>query len=251
MMAPFQKFVQALKANGIQYSGDSKGTIRFACTTSAGGAKAVSKTDWASLAGTTVIVLPDNDSAGDAYAANAVAAIRQQASGADVRICLLKDDWPEIPEKGDSADWVQQFPNEPHDVLRARLEGLPNRLPEFNVPEAKSASEGKPVAGSVNFEIIDSRTFSQTVFSTTFLIDGIMTAGQPELYGGPSKTLKTSVMVDQCLSLAAAVPFLGRFNVPKAKRCLLLSSESGTATLQETARRISRSCRPTQDARRF
>lgn len=90
----------------------------------------------------------------------------------------------------------------------------------------------------IDYETIDSKTFAETDFATTFLIDGIMTEGQPQLYGGPSKSMKTSVLVDQCISLAAGVPFLGRFIVPKAKRVLLLSSESGCSTLKETALRI-------------
>ena len=93
-------------------------------------------------------------------------------------------------------------------------------------------------SGGIDFEIIDSATFAETDYNTNFAIEGIMTEGQPQLYGGPSKSLKTSVMLDQFLSLAAKVPFLGRFAVPKAKRCLLLSSESGCATLKETALRI-------------
>ena len=48
----------------------------------------------------------------------------------------------------------------------------------------------------IDFEIIDSRTFSESDYTTTFLIDGIMTEGQPQLYGGPSKSMKTSVLVD-------------------------------------------------------
>jgi hypothetical protein len=74
--------------------------------------------------------------------------------------------------------------------------------------------------------------------SQEFWIEDVLAARQPQLWGGPSKTLKTSLLVDQCLSLAAAVPFMGRFEVPKPRRVLLLSSESGAATLQETARRI-------------
>ena len=63
----------------------------------------------------------------------------------------------------------------------------------------------------IDFEIVDSRTFAETQYATEFLIDGIMTEGQPQLYGGPSKSLKTTVLVDQCLSLAAGVPFLGKY----------------------------------------
>ena len=116
----------------------------------------------------------------------------------------------------------------------------PERWESIRVPEHRrtKASQEKTTSTGIDFEIIDSKTFAETDYSTTFLIDGIMTAGQPQLYGGPSKSLKTSVLVDQGISLAAGVPFLGRFNVSEAKRVLLLSSESGCSTLKETALRI-------------
>lgn len=112
-------------------------------------------------------------------------------------------------------------------------ERLKDRLP----PE-KTKDTGKATAEPIDFEIIDSLTFYETEYATEFLIDGIMTEGQPQLYGGPSKSLKTTVLVDQCLSLAAGVPFLGKYDVPNEKRVLLLSSESGCATLKESAVRI-------------
>ncbi len=93
-------------------------------------------------------------------------------------------------------------------------------------------------APRIDFEIMDSRAFAEADFRVNWMIQDVMAENQPQLYSGPSKTLKTSILVDQFLSMAAAVPFLGRFDVPKSKRVLLLSSESGTATLQETARRI-------------
>ncbi|MFN9293075.1 MAG: AAA family ATPase, partial [Planctomyces sp.] len=88
------------------------------------------------------------------------------------------------------------------------------------------------------FEIVDSAAFDAADLNQEYWIEGILAAGQPQLWGGPSKTLKTSLLVDQCLSLAAGVPFLGQYTVPEPKRVLLLSSESGGFTLQETARRI-------------
>jgi len=104
--------------------------------------------------------------------------------------------------------------------------------------EQPAADQPGDEAPGIDFEIIDSKTFAETEYKTDFLIDGVMTVGQPQLGSGAFKTMKTSVLVDQMLSLAAKVPFLGRFEVPKAKRCLLLSSESGCATLKETAVRI-------------
>ena len=115
-------------------------------------------------------------------------------------------------------------------------ERLSSRTPILTTGKRESDENRK--LEPIDFEIIDSRTFAETEYATEFLIDGVMTEGQPKLYGGPSKSLKTTVLVDECLSLAAGVAFLGKYDVPNAKRVLLLSSESGCATLQESAVRI-------------
>ncbi|MEM9753918.1 MAG: AAA family ATPase [Planctomycetota bacterium] len=55
---------------------------------------------------------------------------------------------------------------------------------------------------------------------------------------GPHKSLKTSTLIDAAISLATARPWLGRLHVPEAARVLVMSGESGMATIQETAKRI-------------
>jgi hypothetical protein len=50
--------------------------------------------------------------------------------------------------------------------------------------------------------------------------------------------MKTSIVVDLALSLAAAAPFLGEFAVPRRRRVCVLSGESGEASLQSLARRV-------------
>lgn len=220
---------------------DAAVSLGLQATTSAGGSNAADKSDWRPLNGKRVYILPDNDSAGDGFAGRVVALIRQQALDATVEIKLLQSDWPEIPNGGDVYDWQEHFDSADVETLRARLQALPNRIAEYNIPEPKKEeTEEQPAteAPRIDFEIMDSRAFAEADFRVTYMIQDVMAENQPQLYSGPSKTLKTSIIVDQGLSLAAAVPFLGRFDVPKAKRVLLLSSESGTATLQETARRI-------------
>lgn len=54
------------------------------------------------------------------------------------------------------------------------------------------------------------------------------------------KTLKTTCALDLAISLATQTPFLGYFVVPQKVRVAVLSGESGIATLQETASRISK-----------
>ena len=78
-----------------------------------------------------------------------------------------------------------------------------------------------------------------TDFETTFLVEKILAEGQPAVLAGPAKSLKTSLLVDLCLSLAQAGHWLGRFRVPEAVTTCLLTGESGMATIQETVKRIS------------
>ncbi len=71
-----------------------------------------------------------------------------------------------------------------------------------------------------------------------WLVEGVAVAGQPLVCGGPSKTLKTSIMVDLAVSVGTGTPFLGRFRVPRKRMVLMLSGESDQATISETHDRI-------------
>ena len=84
---------------------------------SAAGVAAVSlpdgaKSKWTDLysrafAGKTVIILPDNDPAGHAYASMCAGKICHIAES--VRVLDLVQAWPEIPEKGDISDMIAEF----------------------------------------------------------------------------------------------------------------------------------------------
>lgn len=71
-----------------------------------------------------------------------------------------------------------------------------------------------------------------------WLVTNAAVMGQPLLVGGASKTLKTSITLDFVVSLVTGKPFLGHFNTPKARRCLMVSAESGDWTIQNTINRI-------------
>lgn len=86
--------------------------------------------------------------------------------------------------------------------------------------------------------LVNDSVFAAKDYSQDFLIDRLVVAGEPLILGGPSKTLKTSVLVDIAVSLANGVPALGFFEVDEAQRVILVSGESGGATLQKTAARI-------------
>ena len=72
-------------------------------TTSAGGSGAADLSDWSVLRNKVVIVLPDNDPAGEKYASD-VLRLCQRAGADEVRVVRLVDRWPDLPEKGDLAD---------------------------------------------------------------------------------------------------------------------------------------------------
>lgn len=71
-----------------------------------------------------------------------------------------------------------------------------------------------------------------------FLVDWLLVSGQPLVIGGPSKSHKTSIMVDLAISIAAADSFLSFWPVSNARKVLCFSGESGEATLAETIRRV-------------
>lgn len=93
--------------------------LEIVATTSPNGASAVAKTDWTPLDGKNVVLMPDNDKAGNEYCDRVIAQLERAAPNATIQICRIQHDWPELPEKGDAFDWLEQFDTaEPAELLQ-------------------------------------------------------------------------------------------------------------------------------------
>src|SRR4051812_48764587 len=131
-------------------------------------------------------------------------------------------------------------------------EPVPDRPAASVVPEqeldlhdldfAPSTGQGEVQVECVNDGfldgVIDSTQFARAEFPRSWLVDSLLVEGQATVIGGPKKSLKTSIAIDLAISLAIGAKFLNHFLVRRPVRVLILSGESGEATIQETAKRI-------------
>lgn len=114
---------------------DAARSLGLNATTSVGGSNAPHFADWRPLAQMRVVVLPDNDKAGEEYA-SAVTRQLQEVGAESVRIFRLTSLDPALPESGDIADLVDQA--EDLGALRTRLETLASETaPEPVMQEAQ------------------------------------------------------------------------------------------------------------------
>jgi len=74
-------------------------------------------------------------------------------------------------------------------------------------------------------------------FDLDYYTENVLVVGQPCIMAAAQKAMKTSLAIELGISVAMGIPFLGTFRTRQAE-VLILSGESGTATIQETARRI-------------
>jgi hypothetical protein len=89
-------------------------SIGLLATTSAHGARSAQKTDWTPLAGREVVILPDNDQDGRAYAQGVAIVLAQLSPSAVVKIVEL----PGLPPKGDCVEWLESRDAQtPEDIL--------------------------------------------------------------------------------------------------------------------------------------
>lgn len=84
------------------------------------------------------------------------------------------------------------------------------------------------------------REFFEAEFPLEYLIEEVLAAGQPSIKGAMQKGMKTTLILEQGISLASGLPFLGKFRVPKPVRVGIISLESGHAVIQETVKRIAK-----------
>jgi replicative DNA helicase len=97
------------------------------------------------------------------------------------------------------------------------------------------------VASGFKADFINSTAFDELAIQHEWLIKKVLVARQPAIVGGPKKVLKTSTMIDLAVSLGSGKSFLNHFDVPRRQRVLVLSGESGQASIQNVARRVCKS----------
>ncbi|HVS72236.1 MAG TPA: DUF3987 domain-containing protein [Phycisphaerae bacterium] len=105
---------------------DAATKLGYLATTSAQGSQSASKTDWTPLAGRKVVIFPDNDKAGEGYAADVVGILAKLDPPGAVRIVNPGTNGMALPPKGDMADWVERHRSAGHDenTMRHDLETL-------------------------------------------------------------------------------------------------------------------------------
>ncbi len=102
------------------------------------------------------------------------------------------------------------------------------------------AAEGiAPHETEERFRFLTMQELADADLRMEFVIRGILARGLTGGIFGPSKGMKTSLMLAAAYSAASGVPFLGMFEVVRPCRVLIMSSESGLATIRSTLARIS------------
>jgi hypothetical protein len=158
---------------------DAAARCGLLATTSAGGARAAKKTDWSPVAGRRVVVLPDNDDAGDQYAQD-VAALCHAAGAADVRILRLADHAPGLAAGGDLANVVAAY--DWHGVPLGEA-ALPEDFAAWLVAAAEALDPWRP-AGQVEADELRFRPFPVTALPEP--LRGFVTAAAEAIGCDPS-----------------------------------------------------------------
>ena len=84
------------------------GNLGLIATTSQGGSNAAGKTDWTPLAGKEVVILPDNDEAGQRYVSDVLDKLEQVSPLPRVKVVQLDG----LPDKGDAFDYIAKYGQE-------------------------------------------------------------------------------------------------------------------------------------------
>ena len=175
--------------------------IGIAATTAMNGAGApVDKTDWSPLVGKHVLIWPDNDAPGKAYAVRAARAI-EKAGAASVAILEPPRD---KPEKWDAADAVAEGMD---------IEAFLERAPREQVKTALC-----PVH-SVSDLLKDTSAMPQDLIAPR-----ILTPGGMLVLGGAPKVGKSDFLLTFMMHMAGGASFLG-FTPPRPLRVFFLQAE--------------------------
>lgn len=184
-------------------------SIGLVTTTSSHGSACAERSDWSPLAGKNVVLLPDNDPAGEVYAAEVHAVLIGLDPPARVRIVRL----PGLPPKGDLFDYVEGRDSLESESIKAGIEAMADAA-----EPAAEPSDGWPA-------LIGAGEFcAQYPEPSPPLIDGIMRLGGVGGIVSGSKCKKSHFLIHLLLSIANGRPWLG--NAVRAGKVLLVDLET-------------------------
>lgn len=171
------------------------------------------------LKGKEVIILPDNDTIGRAYAEEEANALLGIASS--VRLLNLRSLWPDIPEHADISDYISRTPT---------FSG--QQLLDFAAEQPVRTN--KTLQGSAMVESV-TELLKRPLQPIQFVVYGLLPHGLTVLCS-PPKYGKSWFVLDLCLSAAAGKDFLGY----KTKGCgtLYLSLEDSPNRLAQRVKKV-------------
>lgn len=152
-------------------SADAARRCGLLATTSVGGAKATSKTDYAPLVARVVVISPDHDQPGEEYA-TAGAGFARAAGAKSIRIIRLVDLWDAMPKGGDIADLLEHR-DENGEEVKVWIENLVNKTEEAAMAQAKNAAptQGTTTQADRIITLVRERyRFGQNGKGQTFLV---------------------------------------------------------------------------------
>ena len=183
----------------------------YVATTNAQGAGKWGDEMAESLDGKTVCVLPDNDTPGDAHGATVCASIEASERAAT----LKRLDLPNLPEKGDVADWIEAG-------------GTVSELLEL----FKAAPNWKPPAPARRFNFAPLAEV-MTRPDPEFLIYRVLPMGAPSLLTATHASFKSFIALDMALSVATGRAWHG-FNVRRG--AVVYVAAEGASGIKKRAR---------------
>jgi hypothetical protein len=143
-----------------------------------------------------------------------------------------------VAERGDGwafADFTARLAHMAKEPIGPPARMLEEARAEFDRLAARryATADNPLISGAM-----DSAAFDGTEYRHDWLINDVMVTGEPLVLAGPSKTMKTGVVVEAAVSLASGRSFLDLSAIPRPRSVFVLSAESGAASLQARMRQV-------------
>jgi hypothetical protein len=176
-------------------------TLGLLVTTSAHGAKSPHKSNWQTLAGRDVVILPDNDPDGQAYARTVAQILSSLSPAATVRIVNL----PDLPPKGDCADWLERRDAQTPENIVGELLGMVKNAGVLPEAQPENSNKRQPLTIRSIDEILEMSFDDKELILT----NGYMARGERTAMCGMGGVGKSRLVMHMALCCRAGRDFLG------------------------------------------